>query len=94
MKTLLSIVSAAILTVAASTASAAPVQLTTAQLDGVSAGALTYASAGSFAVGLFPSTYSDTTTTVSWWGTSSSAYSSSSAFIGAVSSSAVSCSFC
>ncbi|WP_394752295.1 hypothetical protein [Crenothrix sp.] len=42
MKTLLSIVSAAILGVAASTASAAPVQLTTAQLDNVTAGSYYY----------------------------------------------------
>jgi hypothetical protein len=94
MKTLLSIVSAAILTVAASTASAAPVQLTTAQLDDVSAGAVTYAAASGFAVGLFPNSYTSSTATVYWWGQSSSAYNSSSAFIGAVSSSAVSCTFC
>lgn len=51
MKTFLSIVSVAILTVAAGTASAAPVQLTTAQLDNVTAGALAVGVGGGIAAG-------------------------------------------
>ncbi len=87
MKTLVSIVSAAILTVAASAASAAPVQLTTDQLDNVTAGAIAIGLAGGSASG--PNAYSSSRVSThvgGWWfgGTGASASNTSSVWGGRV----------
>lgn len=91
MKTLYSFVSVVVLAIASSAASAAPVQLTTDQLDNVSAGArVTIAAAGGLAVGLGAYSTSGTSSSVGRFGVTSSAYNTSSAFVGAVTSSATS----
>lgn len=91
MKTLYSFVSVVVLAVASSVASAAPIQLTSDQMDNVSAGGRTYftqatAAGGGIGLGVYSS--SGTSSTATGHYSTSSAGNTSFAFLGAVVSSA------